>query len=194
LRTPAQRSARRQGQGLVREGSKKKTGGRRSDGGGGGGGAQSTRAGQQQWQQQQRWQQRRPQQQQQWRGNPHNIFRQVWGDLGMADIDSYIDRVKYELGHAIVAVGRGDSSPAWAFARSHRGLLIGTIVPALVLFRVPAAAAWSTRLLVPLLAAARFLPLEVQWYLLSRLWVKAILYTEKLLSIGTNDSEQQKRR
>lgn len=70
---------------------------------------------------------------------------------------------------------------AWAFARDHRGLIIGTIAPALLLLRVPAAAMWATRLLMPLIALSRFLPVDLQWYLLSRLWVKAILHMQRAL-------------
>ena len=139
---------------------------------------------QQQWQQQQQWQ---GQQRQRRTTNPNDTFRAVWSELGMAEIDRYIERVQYEFGAAVGHATRGNRAPAWQFARDHRALLIGTIGPALVLLRVPAAAMWATRLLVGVAAVARFLPLQWQWYLLSRLWVRAVLYMDSLMKAAIDD-------
>ena len=46
------------------------------------------------------------------------MFRNVWSDLGMAGIDTYIV----------------DARQAWQFASGHRFLLVGTIVPITLLF------------------------------------------------------------
>lgn len=60
-------------------------------------------------QQQQQYQQYQQRQQQQWRGNPNDMFRQVWSELGMVEIDTYIERVKYELGAALAQASRGNT-------------------------------------------------------------------------------------
>ena len=129
---------------------------------------------QQQWQQQQ-YQQRRPQ------DSAQATFQSVWRELGMADIDDYIDRVKYELGAAMGALTKhGDSGPAWTFAKEHRGLVIGTLLPAFLLLRVPALMPLALRLFGPMLFVARILPPRLQWYFLSRLWVAGIRHAERL--------------
>ena len=128
-----------------------------------------------------------------WQGNPNDIFRQVWSELGMAEIDAYIARIQTELHTAIAYAGRGDRSLAWRFAREHRAIIIGTIAPAVLLLRIPMAAMWATRLIGPLIMLARVLPVNIQWYLLSRLWVRAVLYMEQMLSAVIGDHEGRSR-
>lgn len=60
------------------------------------------------------------------------MFRNVWSDLGMAGIDTYI--VQMELQLAVSAATSGDARQAWQFASGHRFLLVGTIVPITLLF------------------------------------------------------------
>lgn len=121
------------------------------------------------------------------------MFRRVWSELGMAEIDAYIARVQVEAGRAIgLASTAGDLSLARQFATDHRALLIGTIGPALLVLRVPSAALWATRLLTPLLFLTRVgLPINLQWYLLSRMWVRAVLHMERVVAaIALDDSSR----
>ena len=138
-----------------------------------------------------RWQQRAQHQQgrwqqQQWQQQRHSedVFRRVWSELGMAEIDAYIARVQLEAGRALRLATTGDTSLAWQFAKEHRALLIGTIGPALLVLRVPAAAVWSVRLASALVFLARLgMPINMQWYLLSRLWVRAVLHMERVAAV-----------
>ena len=109
------------------------------------------------------------------------LFRKVWSELGMTDIDDYIARVQRELQVAVSAATSGDTRQAWKFASDHRFLLVGTIVPITLLFRSPGVSIAVLRLLGPLYAAGRFLPPQLQWQLFSRMWVGAILYLERAL-------------
>ena len=114
------------------------------------------------------------------RGWEDEMFRNVWSELGMADVDAYIERVGIELNSAVSQAVRGNTAPAWAFAREHKALVIGTVVPITLLFRSPTASVFIFRLLGPALALGRFLPPRLQWRIFSRLWVGAILYTERV--------------
>ena len=143
-------------------------------------------------QQQQRQQQPRWQQQQQRQRQPHwenDLFRRVWSELGMAEIDLYISRVQIEAGRALgLATTTGDTSLARQFAKDHRALLIGTIGPALLVLRVPSAAIWATRLVTPFLFLTRLgLPINLQWYLFSRMWVRAVLHMERAVKTIASD-------
>ncbi len=149
----------------------------------GGGGSQQRQ--QQHYQQRQQWQQQQQQQpphqqQQQWSGNPHDIFRRVWSEFGFEEIDRYIYTIQQEFKLAVTDAGSGDFSKAKAFASEHRTLLFGTLVPMTLLLRSPAVAAMSLRLVAPAVFLARFLPVRMQWYIFSRLWVKGILYLERV--------------
>ena len=94
------------------------------------------------------------------RGWENEIFRHVWSELGVQEIDEYISRVQVEAGRALGLASKGDLSLARQFAMDHKALLIGTIGPALILLRVPQAAILSTRLIYPVLFLARILPPE----------------------------------
>jgi hypothetical protein len=121
------------------------------------------------------------------------MFRKVWSDLGMADIDTYIARVQRELQVAVSAATSGDTRQAWQFASDHRFLLVGTIVPITLLFRSPGASILVFRMLGPLYALGRFLPPHLQWRLFSRMWVGAILYLERAVSRGSTGTQGRKR-
>ena len=108
------------------------------------------------------------------------MFRNVWSELGMADIDAYIGRVGYELSRATQTALGGDTRLAWQFARDHRALVVGTLVPLTLVLRSPALSMFALRGLTVVFGAARFLPVRYQWYVLSRLWVGAILHLERI--------------
>jgi len=114
------------------------------------------------------------------RGWEDEMFRSVWSELGMADVDAYIDRVGIELNTAVSQAVSGNTAPAWAFAREHRALLVGTIVPITLLFRSPTASVFVLRLLGPAYALGRYLPPRMQWRIFSRLWVGSIIYLERV--------------
>ena len=150
------------------------------------------RSGADQQQQQSRWQSQQQQQQQQRRSqgrwNPQgqqqqhkDAFRRVWSELGMDEIDEYVKQIQREMRHAMHQAGtKGDFGPGWAFAREHRALLLGTLVPITLLLRSPALTAMSLRVLpISFYLSRYFLPLNVQWYFFSRLWIAAIKYVEK---------------
>jgi hypothetical protein len=123
---------------------------------------------------------RASQQQSQGFSSPNDTFRTVWSELGFGEIDAYLRQMQYEVGHAMAAAGKGNFGPAWSFAREHRAFLVGTIVPLALVTRVPALTALSLRLLPPALFLARAgLPLQLQWYFFSRLWVAAIRFVDK---------------
>jgi len=121
------------------------------------------------------------------------MFRKVWSDLGMADIDTYIARVQRELQVAVSAATSGDTRQAWQFASDHRFLLVGTIVPITLIFRSPGASMLVFRMLGPLYALGRFLPPQLQWRLFSRMWVGAILYLERAVGRGNTGTPGRKR-
>ena len=105
------------------------------------------------WQQQQQQQQWRQQQQAPWTGRPDDIFRKVWAELGFAEIDAYIQQIRQEMMSAgIAATTKGDFGPAWQFAREHKALVLGTVVPITLFFRSPVFASWALRLLGPVFA------------------------------------------
>ena len=132
--------------------------------------------------QQQQQQQHHQQQRQQYR-NPNDTFRTVWSELGFAEIDEYLRQMQLEMGRALAVAVKGDFGPAWAFAREHRAFLIGTVVPLTLVLRFPALTASSLRFIVYAAFIARLgLPLNLQWYLFSRLWIKGIRYVDKQLS------------
>ena len=143
-------------------------------------GAQQRQQGQRHHHQQQYQQQQHQQQQSQWSGRPDNIFRQVWSELGFAEIDAYIQQIRQEMynaGHA--ATTRRDFGPAWNFAREHKALVIGTAIPIALFFRSPIFASWALRLLGPAFALSLRVSPQMTWYLFSRLWIAAIKYVEK---------------
>ncbi len=125
------------------------------------------------------------------RGWENEIFRHVWSELGVQEIDEYIARVQVEAGRALGLASKGDLSLARQFAMDHKALLIGTIGPALILLRVPQAAILSTRLIYPVLFLARILPPRIQYYLFSRLWVRAILHMERVVNAALDGSSSQ---
>lgn len=127
----------------------------------------------------------RQQQQQQQPFDPHVVFRGVWNELGLADIDEYLLRTQREFAHAMAAASSGNLGPARQFASDHRALLLGTIVPVVAVFRFPAANLLAFRAMAAALWLSRIaLPLHVQWRLFSRLWVRAVLFLEKAVGSG----------
>ena len=139
------------------------------------------RQGQQYSQQQHHHRQQRYQQQQYQQQRQHqDIFRQVWSELGFDEIDIYIKQIQREMHHAMSQAGQANFGPGWEFAHKHRALLLGTLLPITLLVRSPALTAASLRL-IPMSAflARTVLPLHLQWYAFSRLWIAAIKYVER---------------
>jgi hypothetical protein len=128
---------------------------------------------QQQQQQQQQWQQQQQRHQ--------DIFRQVWSELGFDEVDMYVKQIQKELHHAMTEAGaNANFGPGWEFAVRHKALVLGTLVPITLIVRSPALTAASLRVLpFSLFLARSFLPLHLQWYFFSRLWIAAIKYVEK---------------
>ena len=54
------------------------------------------------------------------------------------------------------------------------------LVPLTLVLRSPALSMFALRGLTVVFGAARFLPVRYQWYVLSRLWVGAILHLERI--------------
>lgn len=133
---------------------------------------------------------------------PKETFQRVWADLGMGDIDDYIKQIQLEMGQAVgSATKHGDFGPAWSFAAKHRGLIIGTLLPVTLLVRSPALTSASLRLIGPIFFVARaVLPVHIQWYLFSRLWVAACKYVVEPFIDGVadpnylRDKEEKKKR
>ena len=97
--------------------------------------------------------------------NAEDVFKRVWAELGFDEIDAYIAQarpdhgpiparargppasarqVQHELKHAANAAMGQDGRPAdfglaRAFASEHRALLLGVVIPAAILLRVPSA-------------------------------------------------------
>ena len=115
--------------------------------------------------------------------DPNDTFRKVWSEFGFAEIDEYLKQMQLEMGRALATAVKGDFGAAWAFAREHRAFLIGTVVPLTLVLRFPALSASSLRLVGMAAVLARWgLPLHLQWYLFSRLWIAGIRYVDKQLS------------
>jgi hypothetical protein len=130
---------------------------------------------QQQQQQQRQWKQQQQQQRHQ------DIFRQVWSELGFDEVDEYVRQIQKELHHAMTEAGaNANFGPGWEFAVRHKALVLGTLLPITLIVRSPALTAASLRVLpFSLFLARSFLPLHLQWYFFSRLWIAAIKYVEK---------------
>jgi hypothetical protein len=125
-----------------------------------------------------------------------DLFKRVWSEMGFEEIDEYIAQVQTDFYHAAdAALNKQTLAPARDFASEHKALLLGIALPAVVLFRVPAAGVFAIRLIGAPLLLARLLPpravagfilplYRVQWLLLSRLWVKAIKTLERAAGGG----------
>ena len=112
-----------------------------------------------------------------------DVFRRVWSELGLDEIDEYVKEIQREMGRALGQAGQGNFGPAWEFARQHRALVLGTLVPITLLVRSPALTAMSWRLLPFSVFLSRYvMPINMQWYLFSRLWIAAIKYVEKQIT------------
>jgi len=115
--------------------------------------------------------------------DPMRVFRTVWRDFGLGDLELYLKRVSQEGTDAFAAAtdGRRDFGPAKRFASDHRGVILTTVVPLLLVLRYPAAAFAAARggLLVAL-GAFRFIPHELRYQLLSRAWLAAVSYLERM--------------
>ncbi|KAJ1623635.1 hypothetical protein T492DRAFT_912424 [Pavlovales sp. CCMP2436] len=79
--------------------------------------------------------------------DPMHVFRTVWRDFGLDDIELYLKRVTQEGTEAFDAAARTqpDFKPAKKFATDHAGLIITTVVPLLLILRYPAAAFTAAR-------------------------------------------------
>jgi len=136
-------------------------------------------------QQQYSYQQQQQQQQRQWTGNPNDVFRQVWSELGFAEIDAYVSQIRSEMQSAGSSAAKGEFGPAWAFAREHKALVLGTVIPITLFFRSPVFAATALRILGPLFAISLRVSPQMTWYLFSRLWIAAIKYVERTVKTVT---------
>mmetsp|Transcript_23925 Transcript_23925/g.73263 ORF Transcript_23925/g.73263 Transcript_23925/m.73263 type:complete len:312 (-) Transcript_23925:424-1359(-) len=92
-----------------------------------------------------------------------DMFTDVWRELGVHDIEDYIERVSSEFSHAVQSAARGQGfNEARAFASAHRGLVLSTIVPLAIVARYPAAGVAALRILGPaFIVASRLLPVQV---------------------------------
>jgi hypothetical protein len=124
--------------------------------------------------------------------DPNETFRRVWSELGMADIDAYVAQMQREMRQAVGAGVKGDYGPGWRFAREHRSLIIGTLIPVTLLVRSPALTAASLRLIGPVFALSRVLPLRFQWYVFSRLWIGACRYLGRNIEAALGKIEEKK--
>lgn len=114
--------------------------------------------------------------------DPMHVFRSVWRDFGLDDIEVYFARVAQEGTAALSAAadGRRDFGPARRFASEHRGLLFTTVVPLLLVLRYPAAAFAAARGgLLAGLALVRFIPADLRYRLIKDFWVGAIAYLNR---------------
>lgn len=115
--------------------------------------------------------------------DPMNLFKTVWREFGLDDIEVYFGRVAQEGTAAFTAAfdGRRDFGPAKRFAIEHRGLIITTVLPLMLILRYPAAAFAAARggLLV-VLAVFRFMPANLRYRLIGDLWVSAIAYLQRV--------------
>lgn len=120
-----------------------------------------------------------------WGEHPHvdpmHVFRQVWSDLGLEDIEAYFKRVADEAGVAMGSAMRGELEPASRFAREHRGLLISVALPTMLLLRYPGLVVVVTRnVLIFAVAFFRVLPPSIRLQVLSGLWANAVRYLESI--------------
>jgi hypothetical protein len=119
--------------------------------------------------------------------DPMHVFRKVWGDFGIDDIEKYVNRVTKEGTDAFAAAtsSQRDFEPGKRFMYEHRGLIISTVVPLLLILRYPHAAFAAARGgLVLGLAGVRLMPAQMRFQLLSRLWVSAVAYLDRVTRQG----------
>lgn len=119
-----------------------------------------------------------------WDGHadPREVFRSVWKDFGLDDIQLYFERISHEGTQAFTAAtdGSRDFAPGKRFLNEHKGLIISTVLPLLIILRHPAAAfAVARGGLVLAVAAVRFMPEPLRYQLLSGLWASAVAYLNR---------------
>jgi hypothetical protein len=85
----------------------------------------------------------------------HAVFREVWQEMGLGDIEKYFDGVKKDAVVAFDAAGKGDLSLVQKFATQHPGLIVSVMVPLALVLRNPGLVMTAARfgLMLPLLGA-----------------------------------------
>ena len=69
--------------------------------------------------------------------DPHEVFRQMFEDLGVQDVINRIEKGKSEILDAANAAAKGDWSLAKTFASNHKVLMFGVMVPLILAVRFP---------------------------------------------------------
>jgi hypothetical protein len=91
------------------------------------------------------------------------------------------------------AASQGNYSLARSFASEHRALLLGIALPAVVVLCGLAAFALAARAATFSVFLSRtVLPLNLQWYLFSRMWVRAVLSAQRAMATASEDEKSSK--
>eukprot|EP00466_Bigelowiella_natans_P017228 jgi/Bigna1/80693/fgenesh1_pg.73_\ len=65
------------------------------------------------------------------------MFREVFDEFGLRDIESYTRSVRDEASTALTAAQSGNYTPAWDFAKKRKGLIFSIVLPMFLVLRFP---------------------------------------------------------
>lgn len=111
--------------------------------------------------------------------DPNEVFKGVWDEMGLRDVEAYFSIVRDEVTSAGDAVVKhGDFSKAIAFVRARPGLVASVLLPLAMVLRFPGLVVAALRLVFVLpLVFFKALPPQLKWVLLHRLWARLVRFT-----------------
>merc|ERR1712139_273647 len=112
-------------------------------------------------------------------GDPEDIFRAVWNDLGMKEAENYVKVVVDEANFAAQQAKKGDWSEGKAFLQRRRNLLLGILLPLALVLRFPGLVFGALRVLAGGALFALRDP-RLQRIIGSILWKRFVRLTQKM--------------
>jgi len=69
--------------------------------------------------------------------DPFDLFREVFDEFGIKDIESYATNVRDEATQALTQAKAGNYDGLWNFAKKRKGLIFSIVVPTFLILRFP---------------------------------------------------------
>lgn len=107
--------------------------------------------------------------------DPDAVFRAIWRELGLHEVEEYLTGVTDDLGAALSAIRNGDSEGAMLIAQRRRVLILSTLVPLALFLRFPGLIMFVMRIAAAgSLVFFRAIPEPVLWMLFRGVYMKLV--------------------
>mmetsp|Transcript_12458 Transcript_12458/g.19798 ORF Transcript_12458/g.19798 Transcript_12458/m.19798 type:complete len:422 (-) Transcript_12458:193-1458(-) len=119
-----------------------------------------------------------------------SMFREVFDEFGMRDLEEYFSKAKREAGIAVEEASKGNYKPGWEFAKNHKGLIASIVLPAMLVLRFPGLVLVAIR--GAMVAAVALLRVPFVRKLILRMMYQQFM--EQMNQSGPDDSKRQRPR